>query len=58
MLLMYACGFVCLFQRIKQLQEKAQDPSLVLRLSVDGGGCSGFQYKFEMEPEKTEEDDM
>lgn len=45
-------------QRIKQLQVKSDDPSLQLRVSVDGGGCSGFQYHFEMQPEVKEEDDM
>lgn len=27
-----------------------------LRLSVDGGGCAGFQYKFEMADEPAEDD--
>ena len=27
-----------------------------LRLSIEGGGCSGFQYKFEMERETPDED--
>eukprot|EP01032_Pedospumella_encystans_P033938 gene33938-38358_t len=44
-------------KRIKYLQEKSNDTSLQLRVLVDGGGCSGFQYRFEMQPEATEEDD-
>jgi iron-sulfur cluster assembly accessory protein len=28
----------------------------MLRVSVEGGGCSGFQYKFDMERERGEDD--
>ena len=28
----------------------------MLRVSVEGGGCSGFQYKFDVERERAEDD--
>ena len=28
----------------------------MLRVSVEGGGCSGFQYKFDMDREKADDD--
>ena len=28
-----------------------QDKPAILRLAVDGGGCAGFAYKFELAPE-------
>ena len=35
---------------------KGEPPGTMLRVSVEGGGCSGFQYKFDMERAKTDDD--
>ena len=36
----------------------AEDPSLKLRVFVQGGGCTGFQYGFSIEEQPPAEDDF
>src|SRR5476649_2839694 len=35
---------------------KAEPTGSMLRVSVEGGGCSGFQYKFDMERARANDD--
>jgi len=35
---------------------KAEPPGSMLRVSVEGGGCSGFQYKFGIEHAQADDD--
>jgi iron-sulfur cluster assembly accessory protein len=35
---------------------KGEPAGTMLRVSVEGGGCSGFQYKFDMERSKAVDD--
>jgi iron-sulfur cluster assembly accessory protein len=42
-------------QRIGEIL-KREPPGTMLRLSVEGGGCSGFQYKFDMDRAQAADD--
>jgi iron-sulfur cluster assembly accessory protein len=42
--------------RVAVIAARQGKPGLKLRLSVDGGGCSGFQYKFGLEGEAAADD--
>jgi iron-sulfur cluster assembly accessory protein len=35
---------------------RREPPGTMLRVSVEGGGCSGFQYKFDMEKTQAPDD--
>lgn len=43
-------------QKVKQLIAEENNPGLMLRVFVSGGGCSGFQYGFTFEEAAAEDD--
>jgi iron-sulfur cluster insertion protein len=43
-------------RRVAVLREAEGDASLNLRVTVSGGGCSGFQYSFGFDPAVNEDD--
>ena len=43
-------------QRIRQIGQ-AEGRPVMLRVAVEGGGCSGFQYQFDL-VEQAEDDDL
>ena len=42
--------------KIKELLAEENNPNLKLRMFVQGGGCSGFQYGFTFDEEQNEDD--
>lgn len=42
--------------QLKRILEKEGDPNSRLRVSVSGGGCSGFQYGFSFDSEINDDD--
>lgn len=42
--------------KVKKLVEEEKNPNLKLRVSVDGGGCSGFQYAFAFDEHVNDDD--
>lgn len=42
--------------RINQLLASKDNPDLMLRVYIQGGGCSGFQYGFQFDENKQDDD--
>ena len=42
--------------KVRELIEEEKNPALKLRVYIQGGGCSGFQYGFAFEEEQAEDD--
>lgn len=45
-------------ERVRALAEAENDPSLMLRVTVSGGGCSGFQYGFDLDTQVQDDDQV
>lgn len=43
-------------KRIRTLAEQENNPELMLRVAVHGGGCSGFRYSFDFDTKVNDED--
>ena len=43
-------------RRIARIITDEGDPNLNLRVTVSGGGCSGFQYGFSLDGDRTDDD--
>lgn len=43
-------------KRINELREQQGKDALKLRITVEGGGCAGFQYKMELTDEAGKDD--
>ncbi len=43
-------------RRVAELRAAEGDDRLMLRVAVDGGGCNGFQYRFDFDDSVNEDD--
>ncbi len=43
-------------ERVKEIRKKDSNQNKFLRISISGGGCSGFQYIFELDDKNLEGD--
>lgn len=44
-------------RKLVEAADKQQTPGLMLRVAVEGGGCSGFKYVYEFERSPPSEDE-
>jgi len=44
--------------KLKEILAEEQDPKTKVRMFVQGGGCSGFQYGFTLDDQGAQEDDF
>jgi iron-sulfur cluster insertion protein len=42
--------------KITDILAEENNPKLCMRVLIEGGGCSGFQYKFRLDEEQNEDD--
>lgn len=45
-------------RRLRELQAETPDKPVMLRVEVEGGGCSGFQYKFKLDDSRAQSEDL
>ena len=45
-------------RRVAELRAQENVPGAFLRLAVSGGGCSGFQYGFSFDDQRTDDDQV
>ncbi|MBE8158701.1 MAG: iron-sulfur cluster insertion protein ErpA [Betaproteobacteria bacterium] len=43
-------------RKVRALIDEENNPALMLRVFISGGGCSGFQYGFTFDEERAEDD--
>jgi len=44
--------------KVEQLSRERGEPGAVLRVYIEGGGCSGFQYGFDFDQEPAADDSV
>jgi iron-sulfur cluster insertion protein len=45
-------------KRVAELRAAEGNDALMLRIAVDGGGCNGFQYRFDFDESRNDDDQV